>query len=151
MVHDFVYDWIKILQTKRNNYQCTDASLGINLFVIEEDYIEQGYYMKCFFIQVGSGCLMVLTILQYFSHYNMMMRWYDENPIDGQEVARSISVGLPPEAPDPILLSHNRQPQIGHIVPEADREVQKEHLSVKRHSSIPGYTEQDLESFRPVI
>ena len=27
----------------------------------------------------------------------MMMRWYRENPKDGMMVARSISVGLPPE------------------------------------------------------
>jgi hypothetical protein len=30
----------------------------------------------------------------------MIMQWYEDHPIDGNEIARSISVGLPPdEAP----------------------------------------------------
>ena len=73
----------------------------------------------------------------------MIMRWYEENPIDGQEVARSISVGLPPDPPEESArqITDKEEPEIGHIIPEADREVERERLSVKRNSSIPGYTE----------
>ena len=48
-------------------------------------------------IFVGSIAQLILTVGQYCCHYKMMMRWYVEHPIDGNIVARSISVGLPPD------------------------------------------------------
>ncbi len=74
----------------------------------------------------------------------MMMQWYSDHPVDGIEVARSISVGLPPDATTPNGEQQPNQPkkeepEVGHVVPEADREVQKEPLSVARISSIPAF------------
>ena len=63
----------------------------------------------------------------------MMMLWYAENPIDGNIVARSISVGLPLDQ----INEPSNAPQLGQVVPEADREVKKEPLRVARSTSIP--------------
>ena len=77
------------------------------------------------------------------------MRWYLEHPVDGNAVARAISVGLPPDAAPAGVVSE--RPQVGHVVPEADREVQSQPLSVARRSSIPGMIEDDFneEDFKP--
>lgn len=40
---------------------------------------------------------------------------------------------------------------MGHIVPEADREVKREPLSVARHSSIPGIDMKEMEALQPVM
>ena len=40
---------------------------------------------------------LILTVAHFCCHYRMMMRWYRENPKDGNVAARSISVGIPPE------------------------------------------------------
>ena len=55
------------------------------------------------------------------------MRWYVDNPIDGNVAARSISVGLPPEDTN-VIDNPDNVPQVGHAVPEADREVNKKPL-----------------------
>ena len=92
-------------------------------------------------IAIYSICIFtVLMILgQFDCHTSMIMRWYTENPIDGHVVARSISVGLPPEDTNVIDNPDNSaEPQVGHAVPEADREVQKKPLQVKRYNSIEG-------------
>ena len=70
----------------------------------------------------------------------MMMRWYEEHPVDGNAIARSIRVGLPADAEtggdrgahDGVEMVTPRldAPELGHVVPEADREVKKEPLSV---------------------
>jgi len=52
----------------------------------------------------------------------MMMRWYKEHPVDGNAVARSISVGLPP---DQNSYDYSNELEMGLVVPEADREVRK--------------------------
>ena len=55
------------------------------------------------------------------------MRWYKDNPIDGNIAARSISVGLPIGCN--IFEEDNlNEPHSGFVVPEADREVSKEPL-----------------------
>lgn len=79
----------------------------------------------------------------------MMMKWYQEHPIDGIEVARSISVGLPPDTE--AQQTEVNQPQVGHIVPEADREVKKVPLSIARISSIPAFDINEQESMKPVL
>ena len=42
--------------------------------------------------------LMMLTFGHFCCHYQMMMRWYEEHPVDGNEVARTIRVGLPADS-----------------------------------------------------
>ena len=51
----------------------------------------------------------------------MMVRWYRENPLDGNEIARSIQVGLPAEIEE--RPESQEGVSKGHTVPEADREV----------------------------
>ena len=80
----------------------------------------------------------------------MMMKWYLEHPIDGIEVARSISVGLPPDDTEGQQTEVN-QLQVGHIVPEADREVKKVPLSIARISSIPAFDMNEQESIKPAL
>ena len=81
------------------------------------------------------------------------MRWYVDNPIDGNVAARSISVGLPPEDTN-VIDNPDNVPQVGHAVPEADREVNKKPLQVKILNSIEGIDhneERDKNFFNQLI
>ena len=63
--------------------------------VAENDLETVGWFeAKMYLVNLS---LVVFTGLQWWSHKNMMMRWYAEHPKDGHGVARSISVGLPPD------------------------------------------------------
>ena len=72
-------------------------------------------------IYVTSMAIIFITVSQFCCHKSMLMRWYKDNPADGFAVARSISVGLPLDATNDQVTAND--PQVGHAVPEADREV----------------------------
>lgn len=84
-----------------------------------------------------------------------MIRWYAEHPLDGQIVARSISVGLPADTPAAEDFDRPAQntdrPNLGHVVPEADREVSRAPLSQARKSSIPAVDLDEMSSLKPVV
>ena len=83
----------------------------------------------------------------------MIIRWLAEHPLDGHVVARSISVGLPADskAAEDFERPKDDQPFMGHVVPEADREVSKAPLSQARKSSIPGVDLEEMSSLKPVV
>jgi len=67
-----------------------------------------------------------------------MFNWYQYNPTDGKLVARAIQVGLPPEQPPIDLAEAEEGVELGHIVPEADREVTQTPIAFARSLSIEG-------------
>ena len=94
--------------------------------------------------------LILLTLVQYCCHYSMMMKWYRENPLDGKQIARSIQVGIPPEAPDdpngPNDCPDNDAVSFGHTVPEADREVRSQPLAISMVYAVPGLPDEDKKT-----
>ena len=72
---------------------------------------------------------------QFYCHYKLMMLWFIENPKDGQQVARRIKVGIPPD----FLQSPDLNAVIlGLTVPEADREVRSQPLAISKLNAVPG-------------
>lgn len=139
MVNNYWFQWLEVLQEKRSSYGCTDPSLELDLSVIQRDFETTGHQLSPTFIIFSTIGLMLLTLGHFCCHYQMMMRWYEEHPIDGNAVARSIRVGLPAdgevgddrdEVDGEMATPRLDAPELGHAVPEADREVKKEPLSV---------------------
>ena len=62
------------------------------------------------------------------------MRWYRENPKDGSSIARSIQVGIPPENSG--VIDRRTGLADGFVVPEADREVNKDPIYFVKRKSI---------------
>lgn len=86
--------------------------------------------------QVISAFLVFITLLQFFSNYRLIVRWFADHPSDETKIfARSISVGLHPDAPD--CQDHETGLALGLEVPEADRNVFKEPMSHLKRKSIP--------------
>ena len=119
LVEYYWYSWMDELEY--SSYICTDSDLEIDFDVIREEFKDQGYAIYPLLIYCGSCMLFVCIIGHYCAHYNMMMKWMRENPKESKAVARSISVGLPPDAPVEVI--EHEHPTEGHVVPEADREV----------------------------
>ena len=77
----------------------------------------------------------VLTVLQYIVHVRFIHRWNKDNPRDGGgRMARAIAVGIPVEIEH--RLNRETGQANGVAVPEADRNVFKEKLSIRKRKSI---------------
>ena len=145
-VGNYWFGWIETLQDKRSSYICTDSSLLIDFKAIRSEFESQGlHHLKPALLGILAFVVLVLlTLGQFCCHYNMMMRWYVEHPADGKTIARSIRVGIPPD--QSVLDQKKGSPDLGHAIPEADREVKKEPMSSQRRGSIPASEVEDLES-----
>ena len=73
----------------------------------------------------------------------MMVRWYRENPLDGNEIARSIQVGLPAEIEE--RPESREGVSKGHTVPEADREVFSSPIALQKDKAVPGLPMDNVE------
>ena len=80
----------------------------------------------------GTVVQIIGTFSQFYGHFKVMMNWYELNPKDGHRVARSISVGLPVDN----VIKSQRGTIMGHVVPEADREVTPLPLAFTKQSSV---------------
>ena len=90
------------------------------------------------------GLLVIFLLVQFVTHYRMMIRWYREHPLDGQKVARAIQVGIPPDMPD--QHADNSAMYVGHLVPEADREWNITPIYHAKNKAVPALeVEDDIE------
>ena len=81
----------------------------------------------------------------------MLMRWYRENPLDGNAIARSIQVGIPPDEDLAISRDNNGSGlRLGFTVPEADREVSSKPISLAKDIAVPGLTLDGFSSFKKI-
>ena len=76
-----------------------------------------------------------------------MIKWYRENPLDGKQIARAIQVGIPPEGDPngPNDCPENDAVSMGHMVPEADREVRSQPLAISMVFAVPGLPDEEKD------
>ena len=61
MVNTYWYSWTELLQSKRNNYRCTQAALEIDLTVVSSLQMEEAYTLNTLYIYIGTIALFILT------------------------------------------------------------------------------------------
>ena len=86
---DFSKEWLTRLIDHEQSYSCTDQAIKIDLDYLKSEY-EHNDMVFFYIIIIANTLLIITTISQFSSHYYMMVRWYRENPLDGNEIARSI-------------------------------------------------------------
>ena len=78
-----------------------------------------------------SFALVFNTLIHFCTNFRLIMRWYEDHAQASRGNARSIHVGMAPDAP----MTFNRETGVGEglAVPEADREVNKKpiHYRIK--------------------
>ena len=80
--------------------------------------------------------LFFATPLHACSHLRLILRWYADNPSDGNSHPRAISVGLAPDTP----MTYDRRTGLadGHTIPEADRDVYSKPLHFSMKNAVEG-------------
>lgn len=69
-------------------------------------------------IAAGDFIIIVMLVLHFCGHTQLLDQWYINNPADGVLIARAIKVGLPI-----FDIEKDKSYETGHVVPEADREI----------------------------
>ena len=80
----------------------------------------------------------------YCSHVNFVKRYFRESRRGAPGLARSISVGIPPDVE--ATLDRNTGFSHGQAVPEADRGENKEKIGLRKLFSFPAIPIQDEEN-----
>ena len=128
--------WIDVLKENSAMYSCSDEALRLD---VDDLWVKHRASSYGFFVIIllTVGVSFFTVVLQYCGHYNMMVRWFSENPTDGHLVARAIKVGL---LIDQVVSKAGVE--VGAVVPEADREVCLISTAVAKSFMVPGIVPQ---------